>query len=67
MEDEHSIVFDLPNHPGASFFGVFDGHGGDQVVEAMIFFQYCQALTHLARRQFLSHASFIAASMIFPN
>eukprot|EP01128_Nolandella_sp_AFSM9_P006351 TRINITY_DN323_c0_g2_i1.p1 TRINITY_DN323_c0_g2~~TRINITY_DN323_c0_g2_i1.p1 ORF type:complete len:391 (-),score=81.50 TRINITY_DN323_c0_g2_i1:258-1430(-) len=30
MEDAHSIRFDMPQHPNGSFFGVFDGHAGDQ-------------------------------------
>ena len=28
MEDAHSVVMRLPNHPNATFVGVFDGHGG---------------------------------------
>jgi len=30
MEDSHSIILDMENHPGWGFFGIFDGHeGGD--------------------------------------
>mmetsp|Transcript_18621 Transcript_18621/g.59290 ORF Transcript_18621/g.59290 Transcript_18621/m.59290 type:complete len:315 (-) Transcript_18621:326-1270(-) len=28
MEDAHTCVTDIPDKPGYSFFGVFDGHGG---------------------------------------
>jgi len=28
MEDSHSIILSLENHPGVAFFGVFDGHCG---------------------------------------
>jgi len=28
MEDAHTIVLSLPNHPGVGFFGIFDGHSG---------------------------------------
>jgi len=28
MEDAHSIITSLPNHPGTTFVGVYDGHSG---------------------------------------
>jgi len=28
MEDAHSIVLSMTNHPQSAFFGVFDGHRG---------------------------------------
>jgi len=28
MEDAHSIVLSLENHPGVAFFGIYDGHCG---------------------------------------
>lgn len=28
MEDAHSVILGLNNHPNISFFGVFDGHNG---------------------------------------
>eukprot|EP00005_Dracoamoeba_jomungandri_P006277 CAMPEP_0174262318 /NCGR_PEP_ID=MMETSP0439-20130205/12905_1 /TAXON_ID=0 /ORGANISM="Stereomyxa ramosa, Strain Chinc5" /LENGTH=285 /DNA_ID=CAMNT_0015347009 /DNA_START=237 /DNA_END=1094 /DNA_ORIENTATION=- len=30
MEDRHVAVKQLPNHPQMSFFGIFDGHGGQE-------------------------------------
>ncbi|KAJ6215891.1 hypothetical protein RDWZM_010391 [Blomia tropicalis] len=31
MEDAHTILLSMPNDPSASFFAVFDGHGGAKV------------------------------------
>lgn len=28
MEDAHTTILSLPDDPGTSFFGVYDGHGG---------------------------------------
>lgn len=28
MEDAHSVMLSLKNHPNSSFFGVYDGHSG---------------------------------------
>lgn len=28
MEDSHTHILSLPEDPGTSFFGVYDGHGG---------------------------------------
>eukprot|EP01123_Difflugia_compressa_P012681 TRINITY_DN552_c0_g1_i2.p1 TRINITY_DN552_c0_g1~~TRINITY_DN552_c0_g1_i2.p1 ORF type:complete len:358 (-),score=76.47 TRINITY_DN552_c0_g1_i2:181-1254(-) len=28
MEDAHSVILNLPNHPTTAFFGIFDGHSG---------------------------------------
>uniref|UniRef100_U5EXW4 protein-serine/threonine phosphatase n=1 Tax=Corethrella appendiculata TaxID=1370023 RepID=U5EXW4_9DIPT len=33
MEDSHTHILSLPDDPGTSFFGVFDGHGGANVAE----------------------------------
>jgi len=33
MEDAHTIVMDMPQLPGFSFFAVFDGHGGSLVAK----------------------------------
>lgn len=33
MEDAHTIVLDMPQLAGFSFFGVFDGHGGSLVAK----------------------------------
>ena len=29
MEDAHTEILSLKEDPGTSFFGVFDGHGGE--------------------------------------
>ncbi|KAK9502827.1 hypothetical protein O3M35_011526 [Rhynocoris fuscipes] len=31
MEDSHTLLLSLPDDPSASFFGIFDGHGGARV------------------------------------
>ncbi|XP_073975928.1 probable protein phosphatase 2C T23F11.1 [Rhodnius prolixus] len=31
MEDSHIVLLSLPDDPEASFFGVFDGHGGSRI------------------------------------
>lgn len=31
MEDAHTIMLSMPDDPEASFFAVFDGHGGSKV------------------------------------
>ena len=31
MEDAHTIMLSMPDDPKASFFAVFDGHGGAKV------------------------------------
>ncbi|XP_023035473.1 probable protein phosphatase 2C T23F11.1 isoform X2 [Drosophila willistoni] len=33
MEDTHTQLLSLPEDPNAAFFGVFDGHGGDNVAK----------------------------------
>lgn len=33
MEDAHRICLELEGHPGVAFFGVYDGHSGDQVAK----------------------------------
>ncbi|XP_075159820.1 putative protein phosphatase 2C T23F11.1 [Haematobia irritans] len=33
MEDSHTHILSLPNDPGASFFAVYDGHGGATVAQ----------------------------------
>jgi len=33
MEDAHTHILSLPGDQDASFFGVFDGHGGDKVAQ----------------------------------
>lgn len=33
MEDAHSIVLRLPNHPDTCFVGIFDGHGGQRAAK----------------------------------
>ena len=30
MEDAHSTVLNMEKHPDCAFFGVFDGHSGNQ-------------------------------------
>lgn len=47
MEDAHTHILSLPGDEDASFFGVFDGHGGDKVS------QYAGA--HLHKRLVDSH------------
>lgn len=37
MEDCHSVVQPLPNHPDVSMFAIFDGHGGTEAAK------WCQA------------------------
>ncbi|XP_008189566.2 probable protein phosphatase 2C T23F11.1 [Acyrthosiphon pisum] len=29
MEDSHTQILELPDDPSAAFFGVYDGHGGN--------------------------------------
>lgn len=33
MEDAHTHILSLPDDPGTSFFGVYDGHGGAKVAQ----------------------------------
>ena len=33
MEDTHTCILSLPNHPDTSYFAVFDGHGGTECSE----------------------------------
>ena len=33
MEDAHVHLLSLPGDPSASFFGVYDGHGGSAVAQ----------------------------------
>ncbi|KAL3266953.1 hypothetical protein HHI36_011103 [Cryptolaemus montrouzieri] len=33
MEDSHTVILSLPDDPDASFFGVFDGHGGGKIAK----------------------------------
>lgn len=32
MEDSHNLILALPDDPNASFFGVYDGHGGNYIL-----------------------------------
>eukprot|EP00102_Acyrthosiphon_pisum_P024824 XP_016662034.1 PREDICTED: probable protein phosphatase 2C T23F11.1 [Acyrthosiphon pisum] len=33
MEDSHAHILELPDDPSASFFGVYDGHGGAGIAQ----------------------------------
>ena len=35
MEDAHTEILSLKEDPGTSFFGVFDGHGGEAIYSTL--------------------------------
>lgn len=47
MEDAHTHLLSLPGDKDASFFGVFDGHGGKIVVKVIAIYlsSECEAYT----------------------